>query len=52
MDLTARGVPLAPDSQTNQLNSNLPREGMQQRGLDFRGGFHALLDSKGLTRRA
>lgn len=45
-DLTARGVQPVLDSQTNQLNYNLRREGMQQRGLDFRGGVHALLDQQ------
>lgn len=45
-DLTARGVQPVLDSQTNQLNSNLQREGMQQRGSDFRGGVQALLDQQ------
>lgn len=45
-DLSARGVQPVLDSQTNQLNSNLQREGMQQRGSDFRGGVHALLDQQ------
>lgn len=45
-DLAARGVQPVLDSQTNQVNSNLQREGMQQRGSDFRGGVQALLEQQ------